>query len=754
MCSSAFAEKSYKLDLPDTIFIELNPNQYNKYARNRLRILVDGDGRKIYQNILSKYKNWYYGKISSSNDDNYFNAKLRITGDWKDHINVNFTSLYIRINDGSISGIRDFKLLLPHTRNNSNDILWNSLMNYYGLKTLKSKIVKVSLNKKIYRAIFFEMPRKEYLEENNIRETVLLEFDERLMVENYHKDHVSSKDDVRELLANFNNQTGIGLDFAFGLKVINKNFVDSSIANKISSDAIFLLTAQNWEDYITEYDFYQKSNFIYANHGLNLNNRVLYYTPFNQNFNEVYREGNVTLDADGKIKKCDTSNFSKEEIQHIENFIKKYEFNFRVNDRMKCLIVHLNKIYLNSKKDYPINNINISPIINEKKQRIINQIIKKIELNSSKNNDNLNITPIYNFILTLLYKSLPYECNYNTENNEIDFCKQISTEKYSNYLIGKVKPIKYRNLKIYGINLGTIDYKNNFEILNVNNKKHNLNNPLTYLFNLDNVKKENLQSFIFENDQARLILYGTFRKEFNFHFLNESYLKNNMSFNSEILEERFNNHLITGCVTFYKTNFQGGKISSKDMKCEDSVNIMNSNGTINNIEVFNSGFDAIDADFSNILFEKIKIVNSKNDCLDLSKGSYDINVISTYNCGDKGLSAGEKSKVVINNFEINKYNIGIASKDGSDVKINIANISNRIENKNNMCLAAYRKKINYIGGTIEVEKLKCDSEVYVSSFSEDLYKACVLRSKNNKKLFCDRNNFVDNYSSINVKTRN
>ena len=421
---------------------------------------------------------------------------------------------------------------------------------------------------------------------------------------------------------------------------------------------------------------------------------------------------------------------------------------------MKCLIVHLSKIYSKSKTNYPINNININPVINEKKQKIINQIIKKIEFNSSKNNDDSNIKPIYNFILTLLYKNIPYECNYNIENNEIDFCKQISTKEYSNYLVGKVKPIKYRNMKIYGINLGTIDYKNNFQILNVKNKKHYLKNSLTYLFNLDNIKKENLQSFVFENDQARLILYGTFRKEFNFNFVNKNYLSNNITINDKVLEERFNNHLITGCVTFYKTNFQGGKISSKDMKCEDSVNIMNSNGTIEDIEVFNSEYDGIDADFSNILFEKMKIINSKNDCLDLSKGNYDINSISTYNCGDKGLSAGEKSKVIINNFKLNKYNIGIASKDGSDVKINIANITDTIENKNNMCLAAYRKKINYTGGKIEVKELKCDSKVYVSSFSEDLYKACMLRSKNNKKLFCNRNNFIDSYSSINVKTRN
>ena len=43
--------------------------------------------------------------------------------------------------------------------------------------------------------------------------------------------------------------------------------------------------------------------------------------------------------------------------------------------------------------------------------------------------------PEYNIILTLLYKNFPYECNYNIKNNNIDFCIQISDEKYSKYLL-------------------------------------------------------------------------------------------------------------------------------------------------------------------------------------------------------------------------------------------------------------------------------------------------------------------------------
>ena len=465
---------------------------------------------------------------------------------------------------------------------------------------------------------------------------------------------------------------------------------------------------------------------------------------------------NVLNLPDGKIKLCDISKFSEEDIKIVNTFIIKSNLNFKIDKSMQCLIVHMNKIYLKSKKNYSLNNINIKPIINEKKQNIINQIINKIETNLLDNELISEEKPEYNIILTLLYKNFPYECNYNIKNKNIDFCSQISDEKYSKYLIGKAKPVKFKNLKIYGINLGTIDFKNNFDYLDVkNNNKHFLNNASTYLVNLDNITDLNSHRFIFKNTNSRLLLHGTFKKNFNFSFLNEI-IKNPIDDLTKITnnEEMFNNHLLTGCVTFYKTIFNGGQIISSDMDCEDSINIMNSSWKINNIKVDKSKFDAIDVDFSDIIFDNIQVNNANNDCVDFSKGNYKIKNIKVYNCNDKGLSAGEKSNVVIDNFIANKYNIGLASKDQSSVKIKKAKITNRIKDKNNICLAAYQKKINYIGGKIIVDKLNCDSKIYVSNYSEDLYNNCKLKSLNNNKLFCDKNNFIDNYSSINVKTRN
>ena len=54
------------------------------------------------------------------------------------------------------------------------------------------------------------------------------------------------------------------------------------------------------------------------------------------------------------------------------------------------------------------------------------------------------------------------------------------------------------------------------------------------------------------------------------------------------------------------------------MICEDSINIKNSSGIINKIQIDNSYFDALDLDFSKIKINDLKVNNAKNDCIDFS----------------------------------------------------------------------------------------------------------------------------------------
>ena len=86
-----------------------------------------------------------------------------------------------------------------------------------------------------------------------------------------------------------------------------------------------------------------------------------------------------------------------------------------------------------------------------------------------------------------------------------------------------------------------------------------------------------------------------------------------------ILNDNYN---LTGCINFYDIKIKNLDISSNMSGCEDAINFVRTSGNVNNLDISNSKSDALDADFSNLLFKNIEIKNSKNDCLDFSFGEY------------------------------------------------------------------------------------------------------------------------------------
>ena len=220
-------------------------------------------------------------------------------------------------------------------------------------------------------------------------------------------------------------------------------------------------------------------------------------------------------------------------------------------------------------------------------------------------------------------------------------------------------------------------------------------------------KKNQDIKFIFKNNKSRLFIQGDF-KNVNFDFKKE--------FNSndiEYSEIRYDKNLLTGCVNFFDTSFNKVSINSLDMTCEDSVNIKNSNGDLKNIVINNSSYDGLDIDFSKLNIENIIVNNAKNDCLDFSFGQYNINKASLTNCGDKGASIGEASKLNLRNGYIYQSNIGLAYK--ADATTDAQTI--KIENVNT-CLAAYNKKKEFKGSKISINNFNCSKFIIKKQFDE------------------------------------
>ena len=130
--------------------------------------------------------------------------------------------------------------------------------------------------------------------------------------------------------------------------------------------------------------------------------------------------------------------------------------------------------------------------------------------------------------------------------------------------------------------------------------------------------------------------------------------------------------------------------------------MINSLGTIQNIDVTNSVLDGVDLDFSDVFVKNIKIKESGNDCIDFSSGNYSVNKFELKNCGDKAISVGEKTNININEAIISNSNIGIASKDSSIINVQETNIKDTKE-----CLAAYNKKQEFSGSYLKIKRSKC-----------------------------------------------
>ena len=148
-------------------------------------------------------------------------------------------------------------------------------------------------------------------------------------------------------------------------------------------------------------------------------------------------------------------------------------------------------------------------------------------------------------------------------------------------------------------------------------------------------------------------------------FFNENQLNNK---NEEVFP-RFNKRGLTGCLNFYKTKFINTNIKINNSSCEDGLNIMNSKGTLNQVNIKNASSDGLDLDFSKFNINNLNVSNSSNDCLDVSGGQYYIKNGYLKSCFDKGLSVGEKSNVIVESLKVESANIAVSVKDYSNINL-------------------------------------------------------------------------------------
>jgi len=156
----------------------------------------------------------------------------------------------------------------------------------------------------------------------------------------------------------------------------------------------------------------------------------------------------------------------------------------------------------------------------------------------------------------------------------------------------------------------------------------------------------------------------------------------------------------SGALNVIKAKLDVNELAIYDNDSEDALNVVSGTFEIKNLFISNSRSDAFDSDFSNGTILNLICKSLGNDCLDTSESTISVNQLEASYVQDKGISAGENSRLNVSKAIINNSEIGVVSKDGSQLQIDELFSSN-----NKLTGAVYQKKNTYAASNLKVSNL-------------------------------------------------
>jgi len=687
-CINFLENKNLKIEL-----IEIDFEKNRKWQKNLIRAYLS-DNNFITDEFKKKFKAKIIVKFSN-NQTCIFKSKIRFSGDMRDHIkkrkNFYFSSMDIKIED-NIFGIVKFKLLIPETRNNENEVFANLFLKEIGYLSPRSLLVDVNIfNNKLKYIMVESNLRKEFLENNSRVEGPILSVDDQYIFNknnNLKSIAVSKlrnvnwiKDDQDKLELSIEAMTLMN-EFFFQQSYRQRHY--SLINGNFDNYETFFL--KNYNDLQNYYEYVIYVLALGATHHLSLGDSRYYYDPYKKKFEIIFNDGESSI-----IFLPEKINFSI-----IENFPK---INF------ENILVKIN----NLENDIFLKKLNAAGLSLNFNQynKIINRIKSRIQKISEFNNQNfqsrkLKIKYIRDFDF-MKNKILQENMAYSYYENKNFFICDKPDNKCKIYIADEkdIKQILRQRFILNGKKIIFLGFKNNL----YNLKEYNQNKRYWIENFIDGfkIKYTNENSITFDKNKKEIFLKIN---KHNSRFIVEDGSISNWKFfidtDNEVKTNQYQ-RLQTGCLTFYNVQFKKVEIHTKNSQCEDAINIIRSKGHISLMTSYKSKFDSFDFDFSKITIDHLIAQNSNNDCADFSFGDYYIKKIDTKICKDKGISVGENSKVIVDNFSDYNSNISIAVKDSSSVYIKNVKV-----NQPESCFRIYRKKQEFSNSFLKIGKMNKD----------------------------------------------
>lgn len=200
------------------------------------------------------------------------------------------------------------------------------------------------------------------------------------------------------------------------------------------------------------------------------------------------------------------------------------------------------------------------------------------------------------------------------------------------------------------------------------------------------------------------------------------------------------NWSLLGAVTFYEAPVEINYCRFLNNNSEDALNIVRSDFSIRG-SLFSKTFsDALDSDFCSGKITETSFVNSGNDAIDVSGSLIELKDIFIDHAGDKGISAGEESRVRVEEIEVRDTKIAFASKDMSVLEVRGGSITG-----SGTGFAIYQKKPEF--GPAEINAFDIEmKDVGVKYLVEKGSKLKI----DNKEIISNRENVTDELSNVRV----
>ena len=195
-------------------------------------------------------------------------AEIKPHGDLADHFVIfkpgadtiyELPSLKVKILNGNIFGIIEFRLFIPKTRNHTNEILATTLLQELGFYAPRTTNVNISYNNKKTKYIFQEKINKEFLENNSLQEGLIFSGDERFVFK------------YDEALPN-SEESGVSKHKLADSKFSSKNLINTNIAInalQILNESNFFYSSPVKQGVVVDYYSSQNKN-LYAKYFLDL----------------------------------------------------------------------------------------------------------------------------------------------------------------------------------------------------------------------------------------------------------------------------------------------------------------------------------------------------------------------------------------------------------------------------------------------------------------------------------------------------